>query len=124
MEPKNTLVYITRDLERALGPQTASSLFIIANSTPFAKQVAAGRSDIILIEAPDLLDTPELLNHPQTKEFIDQQTNPQLVVFKNLPIIEKICAANGWKLLNPAAALANRVEEKVSQVEWLDELTK
>lgn len=124
MEPKNTLIYITRDLERALGPQNASALFIIANSTPFAKQVAAERNDIVLIEAPDLLDTPELLNHPQTKEFINQQTNPQLVVFKNLPIIEKICAANGWKLLNPAAALANRVEEKISQVEWLGELTK
>lgn len=119
-----TIIYITRDLERALGPQTGAALLIIANSTPFAKQIAATRPGILLIEAPDLLDTPELLNHPLAKDFINAQSQPHLVVFKNLPIIEKICADNGWPLLNPNAALANQVEEKISQVEWLDDLAK
>lgn len=119
-----TIIYITRDLERALGPQTGAALLIIANSTPFAKQIAATRPGILLIEAPELLDTPELLNHPQAKDFINAQSQPQLVVFKNLPVIEKICADNGWPLLNPNAALANQVEEKISQVEWLGDLAK
>lgn len=124
MEPKKTLIYITRDIERALGPQTGVSLLIIANSTPFAKQVAKERDDIILIEAAELLDTPELLQHPTTKACLEAHPGAEIVVFKNVPIIEKTCATNGWKLLNPAAALANRVEEKISQVEWLDDLTK
>lgn len=124
MESKKTLIYITRDVERALGPQTGAALLIIANSTPFAKQVAKGQGDIVLIEAAELLDTPELLQHPTTKACLDAHPEAGVVVFKNVPLIEKTCATNGWKLLNPAAALANRVEEKVSQVEWLGDLAK
>lgn len=122
MKPKNTVIYIARDLERALGPQTGSALIIITNSTPFAKQVAATRSDIILIEAETSLDTPELLQHPTTVACLEQYRDAGIVVFKNIPAITKLCAARGWKLLNPPATLANQVEEKISQVEWLGDL--
>ncbi len=122
MKPKNTVIYIARDLERALGPQTGSALIIITNSTPFAKQVAATRSDIILIEAETSLDTPELLQHPTTVACLEQYPDAGIVVFKNIPAITKLCAARGWKLLNPPATLANQVEEKISQVEWLGDL--
>lgn len=115
-----TIVYIARDLERALGPQAvAPSYFIITNSTPFAKQMAASHSNLFLIESAELLDTPQLLTHPSTVTFLETLVNPQLVVFKNLPIIEKICTDHGWTLLNPSANLAQTIEEKISQVEWL-----
>jgi predicted ATP-grasp superfamily ATP-dependent carboligase len=156
------LVYITRDIERALGlPLDTPDYFIISNATHFAKQVAAGHKNVLLIEEERLLDTRELLEHAQTVNFInnchleplgytrdklreaqsrdpfpfalahsgrndrtEHKNIPQILVFKNTPQIETICKKNNWRLLNPPSALANKVEEKISQVEWLGELAK
>ncbi len=120
-----TIVYIARDLERALGLQTTvASYFIITNSTPFAKEMSSLHKNIILINSPEILDTHELLAHPDTEKFLNTQMDPLLLVFKNTTTIEQICENHGWKLLNPAAKLANQVEEKISQVEWLGDLAR
>lgn len=118
------VIYVTRDLERALGlPLATPGYFIIANFTPFAKLTAAGHDNVLLIEAAKLLDTHELLAHPQAVDFITARTNPHILVFKNTGVIEKICAGHNWHLLNPSATLANMIEEKISQIEWLGDLT-
>jgi len=119
------LFYVTRDIERALGLHLPG-YFIISNSTVAGKQIAAGRTDILLIENASLLDTHELLNHSLTQEFITQHTQavPQIIVFKNTTIIEKICAEKNWHLLNPSAVLSQKVEEKISQVNWLGDLAQ
>lgn len=129
LELKTTLkqkpvIYITRDIERALGldPDTPG-YFIISNSTPFGKQIAKDRVNILLIEKDRQLDTWELLQHPQTIEFINQNGR-KILVFKNTKQIERICAENAWQLLNPSAELSNRVEEKISQLNWLGDLKK
>lgn len=120
-----TIVYITRDLERALGQQTVvAAYFIITNSTPFAKEMSRLHHNIVLIDSPEILDTHELLVHPDTEKFLNNQTNPLLLVFKNTTTIEHICKTHGWTLLNPPAILANQVEEKISQVAWLDDLAR
>lgn len=120
-----TIVYIARDLERALGPQTTmAAYFIITNSTPFAKEMSSLYKNIVLIDSPQILDTHELLAHPDAEKFLNKLTDPLLLVFKNTTTIEQICENNGWKLLNPPAKLANQVEEKISQVEWLGDLAR
>lgn len=120
-----TIVYVTRDLERALGTQTVcASYFIITNSTPFAKEYAKEQPHCVLITESGLLDTHELLSHQQTQHFISTLTNPSILVFKNTPTIERICADAQWPLLNPAAQLASTIEEKISQIEWLGELSQ
>lgn len=119
------IVYVTRDIERALGLSLATKgYFIITNASPFAKTAAAGHDTVLLIDSPELLDTHELLTHPKTVNFINAQAGANIVVFKNTAAIEKICAEHAWKLLNPSAELASRIEEKISQVEWLDDLQK
>jgi len=130
------IVYITRDIERALGlPLTTENYYIVSNHNAFAKSIAqdaaqraglcpAGSPQILLIKEKTKLDTRELLEHPETIKFINRLKNPQILVFKNTPQIEKICRAHGWKLLNPKAELANRIEEKISQVEWLEKLAR
>lgn len=112
------VVYVTRDIERALGldPDT-EGYFIISNSTTFAKQVAKTRKNIILIPGERILDTFELLEHEYTKKFINKISDVSVLVFKNTKQIEKICEANKWSLLNPSAELSNKIEEKISQVE-------
>lgn len=120
---KTPTIYITRDIERALGlPLETQGYFIISNYTPFAKSVVKGRKNVLLIQEKELLDTHELLQHPKAKTFI--QKGASIVVFKPTLQIEKICAENSWKLLNPSAELSNKVEEKISQIEWLGPLKK
>lgn len=120
------IFYVTRDIERATS-LNIPGYFIISNSTPSGKQIAKDRTNILLIENDGLLDTHELLNHKDVQEFIEKNSGasmPSIVVFKNTTVIEKICAEHDWKLLNPSAKLAQKIEEKITQVEWLGELTK
>ena len=128
----NPIIYITRDIERALGLGLYTpGYYIISNSTSFAKSVAEGYDNILLIESDKQLDTWELLQDTKTKDFIDNNLSPirkggsgGLVVFKPTTQIEKICKENNWTLLNPPAELADKIEEKISGLEWLGELQK
>jgi predicted ATP-grasp superfamily ATP-dependent carboligase len=86
--------------------------------------VAKTRPGVLLVKNKTLLDTRDLLAHPATKKFIKKIKNPHIVVFKNTAAIEAVCKENGWPLLNPSAELANTIEEKITQVEWLGKLAK
>ncbi len=120
-------VYVSRDIERALAfASPVSGYHIIANTSPFAKKLAEHRSDITLVEDEKILDTRELLEHPVAKQRIDSLRKNNLInvlVFKQTTRIENICQKNGWNLLNPPATLANTIEEKISQFDWLGDLT-
>jgi predicted ATP-grasp superfamily ATP-dependent carboligase len=114
------LYYVTRDIDRALGLPDTDGYIIVTNSTEENKRLAGDRNDIVWIEEENILDTHELLAHPTTLETITNDAN--ILVFKNTTQIEKICTEKGWNLLNPSATLARKVEEKITQVEWLGEL--
>ena len=113
------VVYVTRDIERALGLPDTEGYFIISNATEFAKEVAKNRAHILLIEEETILDTWQLLEHDKTNTFLKTLSSQRIVVFKNTPHIERICASKQYNLLNPAADLALTVEAKISQVSWL-----
>ncbi len=124
---QNPVFYVTRDIERALGLSVKTKgYFIISNFSEYSKKIAFGQENILLLEESQKLDTFELLNHPKTQEFISQITmaQPHILVFKNTSVIEKICSEKGYNLLNPSALLSQKVEEKISQIEWLGELAK
>lgn len=78
---------------------------------------------MVLMKGDRLLDTYELLQWAAANTDSLGMTTT-LVVFKPTTQIEKTCAENGWELLNPSAELSNRVEEKISQIEWLGPLKK
>lgn len=143
---------MARDLERTLGlPISTKGYYIISNYTAFANSLAKGKKNVLLVKSTELLDTRELLVHPKVVKFIntviarptksgeaipknygvvssppkaDPRNDGGILVFKNTTQIEKICVQNGWPLLNPNAELASKVEEKITQVEWLNELKK
>ncbi len=121
---QSPVIYITRDIERALGiPANTENYFIISNFTNFAKQVSENKKNVLLINEDEQLDTWQLMQHEETKKFIDKIKEPNILVFKSTKKIERICEENKWNLLNPKSELANKIEEKISQVEWLDNLT-
>ena len=147
------IIYVTRDIERALGLVDTPNYYIISNYNESFKNVD---NNILFIKEDRQLDTWELLQHPETKKFIsdtfnypkkrdscatakalgDTRSTPptsssgsvgmtaRIIVFKPTKQIEKICQENNWGLLNPSAKLSNKVEEKISQLDWLDDLKK
>ena len=118
-------MYVARDVERALGlPLATKGYWIITNSSPLAKELAKKYKNVVVIKNKEILDTQELLQHPQSVKLFKKLKNSQLLVFKNTKQIEKICSERGWKLLNPSAELSNHVEQKLTQLEWLGPLKK
>lgn len=117
------LFYVCRDIERATGDAlTLKNYFIITNKSNFSQEIARKHSNVILISYKNQLDTAELLQHEEVKKII--QPKDYIVVFKNNTIIEDICRKNKWHLLNPASALADIIESKISQITWLGKLAK
>lgn len=109
------ITYIARDIERALGvPEDTEGYHIISNSSTFAKIVSKHRT-VTLIHGEHTLSTQELLAQADV-------TTKSVIVFKNTGAIERLATEKNLQLLNPSAALANSVEEKISQLDWLHEL--
>ncbi len=128
---KQPIVYIARDIERALGlGKEYENYHIITNSTPFAKSLTSTTDaepplkNITLIPGLKPLDTHELLAHPTTIEILKHLGQPGVLVFKNTPAIERLCFEQGFNLLNPPAELSRTVEEKISQLDWLGDLER
>ncbi len=119
------VIYVSRDIERAIGFDLDFFHYnIISNYTPFAKSVAGQRTNILLIKKELILDTAELLQEQEVQKFINEKSGAGILVFKSNGRIEKICRKNNYKLLNPPAKLSQTVEKKISQVEWLADLSR
>ncbi|MEI6238570.1 MAG: ATP-grasp domain-containing protein [bacterium] len=133
------LVYVTRDIERATGLEPGNGYFIITNKTPYSEKIQVEfPENVILIsekkvadhkdgEVDDstLLDTHELLSHADSRPILEmaKKKDGYILVFKNTKKIEDICKGMGLKILNPSAELSEKVENKISQIEWLGELS-
>jgi len=114
------IVYVTRDIERALGlPLSTSGYYIISNKTTLSKKYA-DLENVLLIDESEQLSTWKLLEHPEAAAFIKENNNPDVLVFKNTKKIERICAEHSWNLLNPSAQLADSIEAKISQADLLE----
>jgi predicted ATP-grasp superfamily ATP-dependent carboligase len=122
--PENlTVIYVSRDVERAAALIPSARYKIVTNDSPDARRLIKSSDDGLIIPGGDLLDTRELLDNDEVQQFIDSQENPHIIVFKPTERIERMCDEYNWTLINPSAELASKVEEKISQVEWLGELT-
>lgn len=127
IELKKNIVYVTRDIERALGMNPTShgegGYFIITNDTTYGREIRDQYPKNVFLLANSassdiLLDTYDLLTLPETERIIREQ-QADIVVFQNTTRIERHCSEKGWRILNPSATLSKKVEEKISQVEWL-----
>lgn len=117
-------IYVARDIERALGQKPEGNYFIITNNTSYARSIhSLYPQNIFLIDSEKILDTYELLSEKRVQEIISKYDS-EIIVFKNTKQIEAICYTHGFKLLNPSALLAENIENKITQVEWLGPLVK
>jgi hypothetical protein len=101
------VIYVTRDSENALG---------IDQNTPGYQILTGGAS------RP--LDTHELLGSKKLEDLVRSLGNVSLLVFKNNAHLERIAQSKDYKLLNPSAELADKIEGKIPQVFWLGPLAE
>lgn len=94
--PKNPVVYVTKDKERAEGMAENETYSIITGD---------GKED-----------TLEILRRA------DLPRGTAILVFKNNKQIEDLAREKGLRLLNPSATLAEKIENKITQVSWLGSL--
>ncbi|MDP1625282.1 MAG: ATP-grasp domain-containing protein [bacterium] len=120
---RKPLVYVTRDIERALGREPKDGYFVISNDTPYGRMVRERYPDNVWLVGPDpsgeQFDTYGLLSLPSVAQAILER-GADVLVFQNTARIERLASERGWNLLNPSAALAKEIEEKVSQIAWLE----
>jgi len=129
-EPRQPIIYVTREIERALGMDPDSRYHIVTNRTDYGETMERRYpGGITLIEDDGgAAGTGDLMMHPKTEGLYLQLSaggeKPYILVFKNTARIEPLAHAKGWTLLNPPAATSERVENKVSQVSWLAEAAR
>lgn len=121
------IVYVTRDIERALAmAEIEGNTAIITNAGQ--EHNLPGDYPIIEVSSDKLLDTRELLQADETIAYLNQQKEAHggvnILVFKSSVQIERICTEHDWNLLNNSAELTNEIENKVSGVHWLGSLSK
>lgn len=128
------VIYVARDIERTLGLSLdTQGYYIISNYSDFGKYLAETRGNVLLIKGDEPKDTHALLADFEALKFIEkigenykeeELKEINVLVFKNTPQIEKVCRERGWHVLNPPSSLSNKIEEKISQVEWLGDLAR
>src|ERR1700733_14164329 len=101
MKSPKDIIYVTRDRERALGMEENENYTIVSN------------------EKGETLDTYELLKSERIVRAMGEKKDAAILVFQNTARIERLCVEKVWKLLNPRAELSKKIEEKISQYEWL-----
>ncbi|MEW6610319.1 MAG: ATP-grasp domain-containing protein [Patescibacteria group bacterium] len=120
------LFYITRDIERAAGLLGArEDLFVITNSSPLAVALQKKyTSSVLVVNGEGTLSTLDLMRNKGVQERIEhiaKDAQSDIIVFKNSRQIEQECEILGWRLLNPSAHLAEKIENKITQYAWLRE---
>lgn len=119
------LVFVTRDIERAMGRRPGDGYYVITNSTAYSESIKLLFPDHVFTitqgdkATGELLDTIDILELESTAKIIESLKVRNILVFKNTSRIEQVCKEKGWNLINPGAKLADRIESKISQVEWL-----
>lgn len=116
------IFYVTRDGERGIFcSDHISGCHLVANDFSYLN----GHSNVFAKKGKKVMSTRELLLDDEVEEYIKDQSGnntPKIVVFKNTPQIEGICAERGWELLNPPAELVENVENKMTQRDILQEI--
>ncbi len=143
MNTNPIIIYVTREIERALGMEPSESYYIVSNKTKYGEGVQKKYPDHVILVEPNekgLLGTTDLLAHKKTKDLISKLRGPipiaetlspspytlnpniSILVFKNTMRVETSANLLDCKLINPPASLSERVENKITQIRWLDKL--
>jgi hypothetical protein len=129
MSQKRKIVYVARDMERAMGAEPSADYIVVSNRTLYAEAMKKAHPNFVYLADGDdaeTSNTQSLLKSDTVRKLMTDlgasDGKASILVFKNNPLIEAVVKENGWDLLNPSSDISERVENKITQVEWLGEL--
>ena len=127
------IFYVTLDPERALGLEDVLPNYTII--CPYTSQLTEklqkdGVEILILEETMPAKKVEEIVGRGTygilKSDFIQRyiaanvrDSTPHIMILKNSALIETFCKKQGWKLLAPAAKVAEQFENKISQYKLL-----
>ncbi len=116
------MFYITNNIERIIGMDfdIYPDLHVISNRSVLADLACEKHPNRITLNNDDFLSTLDLLK--KFSKRISLRGNPQIIVFKNTTHIQRYCDKMGWGILNSDSDIAQKIENKISQYEWISEL--
>lgn len=121
------LVYVVKDIERAVGAFPLN-YYIITTNSHLAHIYKSTHPEKVFIVKPttQVLNTFTLLQHPDTHDAIKEiqklhGTQPDVVVFLNSERIRSYAESCGLKVANPSPSQSEKIEHKIKLIEWLQE---
>jgi hypothetical protein len=87
-----------------------------SKSSPYLRAAAKKGAAITCLGLPKVQKTAELLAHPKVQKLLKRGS--RLLVFKNLPKIEKLAEAHGWQMLMPPSHFLAELEDKINFVDF------
>ncbi|EKD47805.1 MAG: Acetyl-CoA carboxylase, partial [uncultured bacterium] len=114
--PKSKIFLVSPDPQKIHGFEHAwENLKIITNQKTAYLEAAKKRGvDITFLRLPRIKNTANLLREEKVRALIPR--GGKLLVFKNLPRLEKIATQNGWQVLMPSAQFTQLLEDKINFV--------
>lgn len=116
-----SIIFCSQDVERVLGlEQILPDLSVICiNRNALSDYLQKKVQNFFCLEdyepVKDAINTFDLLNHQRVQKFINKiSKKPQILVFKNIPKVEKLAKKQGWILLNNNAKFNQIFEDKIN----------
>lgn len=118
-----SIIFCSQDVERVLGlEQILPDISVICiNRNALSDHLQKKVKNFFCLEdyepVKDAISTFDLLNHPLAQKFIKKISGtkkPEILVFKNIPKVEKLAKKQGWKLLNNSANFNQIFEDKIN----------
>jgi hypothetical protein len=118
--PRKTVYLVSPDSAKIEGLELAwENLKIITNkSTPYLRKAQKRGVNITFVKLPKVKKTSELLESPLVENLLKRGS--RILVFKNLPKVEKLAKTKGWKILMPEAHFVNEIEDKIHFVKFCE----
>ena len=119
--PRKTVYLISPDPKKIEGLELAwKNLKILSGkSSPYLRAAKTKGADIEFLGLSQHKTTADLLQNTSVQKRI--RRGSRLLVFKNLPKVEKIAEKYGWQLLMPKAKFINLLEDKINFVKFCHE---
>ena len=117
---RKTVYLISPDASKIEGLEACwENLKIITNQkTPYLLKAQKRGVEIIFVKNPQAKKTSELLESPAVGKILKRGN--RILVFKNLPKIEKLGESKGWEILMGEARFVNEIEDKIHFVKFCE----
>ncbi|MFH0776314.1 MAG: ATP-grasp domain-containing protein [Patescibacteria group bacterium] len=119
--PRKTVLLVSPDPRKIEGLELAWPHFkiFVSKLSPALRRAERAGVEIVNLKLPKIKNTSDLLSEMLARKLVKKGN--RVLVFKNLPKIEKLAAKHNFELLMPAAKFVGLLEDKINFVDFCHE---